>query len=101
MKRVMASNLKNYTKDTEFAYAPFLDILGTGLVTSNGEQWRKMRNHISKALRVDILVSRRKVDPRFRGCLRGVQGVFRGCLRGIQGCLGDVYGRRAVQSDPG
>ena len=28
IKRVMSTNLKNYSKDLEFAYAPFLDILG-------------------------------------------------------------------------
>ena len=55
MKRVMSSNLKNYSKDLEFSYAPFLEILGTGLVTSGGDTWRKMRGHISKALRVEIL----------------------------------------------
>ena len=55
MKRVMSSNLKNYAKDLEFSYAPFLEILGTGLVTSGGDTWRKMRGHISKALRVEIL----------------------------------------------
>ena len=55
MKRVMSSNMKNYSKDLEFSYAPFLDILGTGLVTSGGEMWRKMRGNISKALRVEIL----------------------------------------------
>ena len=35
------SNIKNYGKDTEFAYNPFLDILGTGLVTSEGESWKR------------------------------------------------------------
>ena len=55
MKRVMSSNMKNYAKDTEFSYTPFLEILGTGLVTSGGETWRRMRGHISKALRVEIL----------------------------------------------
>lgn len=55
MKRVMSSNMKNYAKDLEFSYAPFMEILGTGLVTSGGETWRKMRNSISKALRVEIL----------------------------------------------
>ena len=55
MKRVMSSNMKNYAKDTEFSYAPFLEILGNGLVTSGGDEWKQMRGHISKALRVDIL----------------------------------------------
>ena len=54
MRRVMSTNLKNYNKDLEFSYAPFLEILGTGLVTRRGD-WRRMRGHISKALRVEIL----------------------------------------------
>ena len=55
MKRVMAVNLKNYKKDTEFAYNPFLDVLGTGLVTSEGEMWKNQRQRISSALRIEIL----------------------------------------------
>ena len=54
-KRVMQVNLKNYKKDTEFSYEPFLGILGTGLVTSEGETWREQRQRISSALRVEIL----------------------------------------------
>ena len=44
-----------WSEDIDFAYAPFLEVLGTGLVTSGGDQWRAMRGHISKALRVEIL----------------------------------------------
>ena len=55
VKRVMQVNLKNYKKDTEFSYEPFLEILGTGLVTSEGETWREQRQRISSALRVEIL----------------------------------------------
>lgn len=55
VKRVMQVNLKNYKKDTEFSYEPFLEILGTGLVTSEGETWREQRQRISSALRIEIL----------------------------------------------
>jgi len=55
IKRVFNSNIKNYGKDTEFAYNPFLDILGTGLVTSEGESWKRQRGRISQALRMEIL----------------------------------------------
>ncbi|CEG01432.1 Cytochrome P450, E-class, group I [Ostreococcus tauri] len=55
VKRVMQTNLKNYKKDTEFSYEPFLEILGTGLVTSEGETWRAQRQRISSALRIEIL----------------------------------------------
>jgi beta-ring hydroxylase len=55
IKRVFNTNIKNYGKDTEFAYNPFLDILGTGLVTSEGESWRRQRQRISQALRMEIL----------------------------------------------
>ena len=55
IRRVFNSNIKNYGKDTEFAYNPFLDILGTGLVTSEGESWKRQRGRISQALRMEIL----------------------------------------------
>ena len=55
VKRVMQTNLKGYKKDTEFSYEPFLEILGTGLVTSEGETWKAQRQRISSALRIDIL----------------------------------------------
>jgi hypothetical protein len=40
---VLASNLGNYVKDVGFSYQPFLPILGTGLVTSEGDLWKKQR----------------------------------------------------------
>ena len=55
VKRVFQTNLKNYKKDTEFSYNPFLEILGTGLVTSEGETWKEQRQRISSALRIEIL----------------------------------------------
>ena len=37
--------------DVGFSYKPFLSILGTGLVTSEGALWKKQRLLISKAFR--------------------------------------------------
>lgn len=35
-----------YHKDVDFAYKPFLSLLGTGIVTSDGQKWRKQRNKV-------------------------------------------------------
>jgi hypothetical protein len=40
-----------YSADVGFSYKPFLSILGTGLVTSEGALWKKQRLLISKAFR--------------------------------------------------
>jgi len=78
MKRIMAVNVKNYKKDTEFSYNPFLDVLGTGLVTAEGETWSEQRRRISSALRIDILddiiaIATRAVD-RLSAKLEAVRG---------------------------
>jgi beta-ring hydroxylase len=54
IKHVLATNLKNYKKDRA-SYSPFLPLLGTGLVTSEGHLWRRQRTLISGAFRVEIL----------------------------------------------
>lgn len=46
---------KAYEKDLALSYHPFLPILGTGLVTSDGDLWQKQRLLIGPALRVEIL----------------------------------------------
>ncbi|MEW5302059.1 MAG: hypothetical protein WDW36_004869 [Sanguina aurantia] len=46
---------KVYEKDLALSYSPFLPILGTGLVTSDGALWSKQRALIGPALRMDIL----------------------------------------------
>jgi len=77
-RQVLASNLGNYVKDVGFSYQPFLPILGTGLVTSEGDLWKKQRLLVSKAFRVEILddiivIAKRAVDrfseklEKFRG----------------------------------
>ena len=42
-------------KDLDFSFHPFLPILGTGLVTADGELWQRQRLLIGTALRIEIL----------------------------------------------
>ncbi len=51
----MDKNQKNYAKDTELGYKPFMHILGRSVITSHGEAWRKQRNLVSMPFRVEIL----------------------------------------------
>jgi len=55
LKEVLQSKIQNVKKDVEFAYKPFLPILGSGIVTSEGKSWMNQRRKISGALKVDIL----------------------------------------------
>ena len=55
LRIVLQSKIKNVKKDVEFSYKPFLPILGTGIVTSEGKSWMRQRLNISAALRFDVL----------------------------------------------
>lgn len=55
IKRVLLTNQRNYCKDVGMSYKHFMCLLGKGLVTSEGEQWKKGRLLLSHALRIDIL----------------------------------------------
>ncbi|CAM9396865.1 unnamed protein product [Hapterophycus canaliculatus] len=55
MKEVMRTKITKYQKDIDFAYRPFLSLLGTGIVTSDGPKWRKQRNKVSAAFRIEVL----------------------------------------------
>jgi len=55
LKELLQSQIQNVKKDVLFAYKPFLPILGTGIVTSEGKSWMYQRRKISTALKVDIL----------------------------------------------
>lgn len=44
--------ITKYHKDIDFAYRPFLSLLGTGIVTSDGPKWRKQRNKVKRRGRV-------------------------------------------------
>lgn len=55
IKRILLTNQRNYNKDIATSYKHFMCLLGKGLVTSEGEKWRKGRLLLSHALRIDIL----------------------------------------------
>lgn len=78
LKRVFQTKFKSYSKDLRLSYHPFLPILGTGLVTADGDLWQKQRLLMAPALRVDILddiipIAKRAVD-RLSGKLEGARG---------------------------
>ncbi|CAM9495085.1 unnamed protein product, partial [Choristocarpus tenellus] len=55
MKDVMKTKFTNFHKDVGFTYRPFLSLLGTGIVTSDGLRWRSQRNKVSAAFRIEVL----------------------------------------------
>ena len=55
IKQVLQSQIQNVRKDVNFSYKPFLPILGTGIVTSEGKAWMNQRRKVSHALKTDIL----------------------------------------------
>jgi cytochrome P450 len=55
LKRVFQTNARNYVKDLDFSFHPFLPILGTGLVTAQGALWQSQRLLMAPTLRVDVL----------------------------------------------
>lgn len=78
LKRVFQSRFKTYAKDLRVSYHPFLPVLGTGLVTADGDLWQKQRLLIGPALRVDILddivgIARQAAD-RLSAKLAGMRG---------------------------
>jgi beta-ring hydroxylase len=55
MKTVFQTRFKDWHKDVGLSFHPFLCILGTGLVTSEGELWQKQRKLMTPAFKGDIL----------------------------------------------
>uniref|UniRef100_A0A6U5M9T4 Cytochrome P450 n=1 Tax=Corethron hystrix TaxID=216773 RepID=A0A6U5M9T4_9STRA len=55
LRQVLQTNVAGVKKDVDFAYKPFLSILGTGIVTSEGKEWLRQRLSVGKVLRHEIL----------------------------------------------
>jgi beta-ring hydroxylase len=55
MKTVFQTSFKDWHKDIALSFHPFLCILGSGLVTSEGELWQKQRKLMTPAFKGDIL----------------------------------------------
>ena len=46
---------RNFVKDLDLSFKPFLGILGTGLVTAHGKNWQNQRVKVGPILRSDML----------------------------------------------
>ena len=55
LKGILHTQMTIFKKDVEWTYKPFLEILGNGLVTSDGESWRRQRILLSNYLRIQVL----------------------------------------------
>mmetsp|Transcript_26506 Transcript_26506/g.67408 ORF Transcript_26506/g.67408 Transcript_26506/m.67408 type:complete len:518 (-) Transcript_26506:88-1641(-) len=55
LKRIFQTGQRIYEKELDLSYRPFLPILGTGLVTADGELWQKQRLLMGPVLRADML----------------------------------------------
>jgi cytochrome P450 len=55
LQTILQRKIRNVKKDVKFAYAPFLSILGRGIVTSEGHSWKDQRLAVSSVLRHDVL----------------------------------------------
>jgi cytochrome P450 len=55
LKIILATKLNTFKKDLEWTYKPFMVLLGNGLVTSDGESWRKQRTLLANHLKIGIL----------------------------------------------
>lgn len=55
LKEVLHTQMPLFKKDTAWTYKPFLVILGNGLVTAHGKDWRRQRVLLSNHLRLEIL----------------------------------------------
>lgn len=55
LKEVLHTQMPLFKKDTAWTYKPFLVILGNGLVTAHGKDWRRQRVLLSNHLRIEIL----------------------------------------------
>jgi Cytochrome P450 len=54
-KAILQSKISHTKKDVENSMKPFLSILGTGIVTSEGDAWFHQRRNMSHPLRFDVL----------------------------------------------
>ena len=55
LKVVLSTKMSSFNKDTKWTYKPFMSLLGGGLVTSEGSEWRRQRTLLSQTLRIHIL----------------------------------------------
>ncbi|MBK9755792.1 MAG: cytochrome P450 [Nannocystis sp.] len=94
VRHVLLGNADNYAKDIR-SMAPFLDLLGDGLLTSDGPLWRRQRATLARAFRIDSLrnladVTRRAVD-------RSSESLTEHAQRGAVVDVGTLFRRLTLQ----
>lgn len=55
LREILQSQMRCFQKDLHFTYKPFMVLLGSGLVTSEGHLWAKQRTMVSPVFRIEIL----------------------------------------------
>jgi cytochrome P450 len=55
MRAVLQTQIRDFNKEMDLSFHPFLCILGTGLVTSHGELWQTQRRLMTPAFKGEIL----------------------------------------------
>mmetsp|Transcript_13 Transcript_13/g.6 ORF Transcript_13/g.6 Transcript_13/m.6 type:complete len:497 (+) Transcript_13:136-1626(+) len=55
LKVILSTKMSVFRKDLEWTYKPFMVLLGSGLVTADGQNWRRQRTLLSHTLRVKVL----------------------------------------------
>ena len=65
--------MRCFKKDLDFTYKPFMVLLGTGLVTSEGSLWANQRTSVSSVFRIEILEIIPQIAKR-SGTGSGVEG---------------------------
>jgi cytochrome P450 len=55
LKIILQTKLNSFKKDVDWTYKPFMVLLGSGLVTSEGSNWSRQRRLLASHLKFDIL----------------------------------------------
>ena len=55
LRVILQTNYLNYKKDLKWTYKPFMALLGSGLVSAEGQNHRRQRTLLSHPLRIEIL----------------------------------------------
>ncbi len=94
IRHVLLDNADNYVKDLR-SVAPFLGLLGDGLLTSDGPLWRRQRATLARAFRVDAL--RNVVDVTRRAADRTSESLDAYARRGDVVDVGTLFHRLTLQ----
>lgn len=94
VRRVLVGNAENYVKDMR-SMGTFHDLLGQGLLTSDGPLWRRQRATLAKAFRIDAL--RNVADVTRRAVERTCETLDEHARAGVAVDLGGLFRRLTLQ----